>query len=394
MYVLDLTRHRDEPCDPCARACTLSENPSSSGAFRPLHLVLVVSALLAIGRWMASKYKAVGRASFMGLVGGVALFTASSAGAGAGCPQGMWSSRDSCCELGTEYIESKNQCLPVRPERRCVEGHLDDCVAAGRQLEERGTIGAGYAAELYRYACDQGHAPACRGLGGLHERGLGVERDDARGKALYEQACAGGDARACTTLAEKMLGDESRQASALALFAQACHRGDPYACGAYGAQLARRPDQEKLSTSYFERACVGGIAGACRTLLSHARAERNVDPRRERELLERACRAADGESCVELGDAFRDGSFAPQSSAQAALRYHTACEGGLLSGCVRLADLTAAGDGVARDPARASELYGRACGAGLKLACERATELGHDKRALSPSAPTSRRVEP
>src|SRR4051812_689718 len=129
--------------------------------------------------------------------------------AGGTCPENMWSSHGSCCELGNEYVRSKNQCLPMRPERRCVEGHLDDCVVAGRQLEQRGSIGAGYAAELYRYACDEGHAPACRGLGGLYERGLGVEQDETRGRTLYVQACDGGDAPACTVLAERMLGDES-----------------------------------------------------------------------------------------------------------------------------------------------------------------------------------------
>lgn len=330
---------------------------------------------------MASNVEVVGRASWFGLLAAFGLLTASEVHAGATCPEGMWSSRTSCCELGSEYVASKNQCLPVRPERRCVEGHLDDCVVAGRQLEQRGSIGAGYASELYKYACDQGHAPACRGLGGLYERGLGVERDEARGRALHEQACEGGDAPACTVLAARMIEDDNREGRALSLFVQACHRGDPYACGEYGSQLARRPDQAKQSALYFERACVGGIGSACRTLLTQARTSRHVDPARERELLERACRAADAESCVELGDGFRLGSFAPKSSAQAALRYRTACESGLLSGCVRLAELTASGDGVARDVERASELYGRACGGGLKAACERASELRADDSA-------------
>jgi TPR repeat protein len=233
------------------------------------------------------------------------LGSAGAAQASSTCPGGMWSSNDSCCELGNEYVASKNQCLPVRPERRCVEGHLDDCVVAGRQLEQRGDIGAGYAAELYKYACDEGHAPACRGLGSLHERGLGVERDASRGHALYEQACEGGDAPACTLLAEKMIGEASTSTQALALFAQACHRGDAHACDAYGEQLALRPEHSKQSGFYFERACVGGIGSACRTLLSreraaHVREAHAIDPARVRELLERGCRAADAESCTLL----------------------------------------------------------------------------------------------
>ena len=260
----------------------------------------------------------------------------------------------------------------MRPERRCVEGHLDDCVVAGRQLEQRGSIGAGYAAELYKYACDEGHAPACRGLGGLHERGVGVEQDEPRGRALYVQACEGGDAPACTLLAERMIGDESTTTRALALFAQACHRGDPFACNEYGEQLARRPEQAKQSDLYFERACVGGVGSACRVLLVR---EQPADPVRARELLERGCRAADAESCVQLGDAFRGGAIVAASSAQAAVRYGAACDLSNVSGCMKLAELTALGDGVARDLVRASELYARGCEAGVEFACERVSSL-------------------
>jgi TPR repeat protein len=332
---------------------------------------------------MASKVEDVWLFGFAAL--GV-LLGGSQAQAGTTCPDGMWASGASCCELGSEYVESKNQCLPVRPERRCVEGHLDECVTAGKQLEQRGAIGAGYASELYRYACDQGHAPACRGLGSLYERGVGVERDEGRARGLHVQACEGGDAPACTVLAEKMIGDGTRTNDAISLFAQACHRGDPYACGEYGVLLARRPEQSKLSELYFERACGGGVASACRTLISRAREAALVDKERVRALLERACGAADAQSCVELGDGLRLGWFALQSTAQAAIRYRTACEGGLVSGCLHLAELTAQGDGVALDLARASELYTRACGAGSELACDRATEL---RVQAKPSTPAS-----
>ncbi|MDB4990920.1 MAG: Glycerol-3-phosphate transporter, ATP-binding protein UgpC [Myxococcaceae bacterium] len=292
--------------------------------------------------------------------------------AGSTCPEGMWSSHGSCCDLGHEYVASKNECLPKRPERRCVEGHLDDCVVAGRQLEQRGSIGAGYAAELYRYACDEGHAPACRGLGGLHDKGLGVERDEVRGRALYVQACDGGDAPACTLLAEQMIGDESTSTRALALFAQACHRGDALACNEYGEQLSHRPEHNKQSALYFERACVGGVGSACRSVLVR---EHDRSPERARELLDRGCHAGDAESCVQLGDLFHGALLGPRNSSQAALRYGAACDLSNVSGCMKLAELTADGDGVARDLTRASELYTRACGAGVEFGCDRASSL-------------------
>jgi hypothetical protein len=303
------------------------------------------------------------------------LAGADAAQASGACPDGMWGSNGSCCDLGEEYVASKNQCMPVRPERRCVEGHLDDCVVAGRQLETRGSIGAGYAAELYKYACDEGHAPACRGLGGLTERGTGVSRDAAQAHALYEQACAGGDAPACTLLAERMLSEREGNTRAMSLFAQACHRGDAHACDEYGEQLSLHPEQLTKSTQYFERACVGGVGDACRTLLERERSANSLSSLRAFELLSRGCRASDAESCVQLGDAFRGGSIVAQSSAQAALSYRSACESGNLTGCERLGDLTASGDGVKQDLGRASELYARACDAGLQHACERASSL-------------------
>ncbi|MET0287262.1 MAG: tetratricopeptide repeat protein [Polyangiales bacterium] len=302
------------------------------------------------------------------------LGPASAAQASGNCPEGMWASHGSCCELGEEYVGSKNQCMPVRPERRCVEGHYDECVVAGRQLEGRGSIGAGYAAELYKYACDEGHAAACRGLGGLTERGLGVERDAARAHTLYEQACAGGDAPACTLLAERMITQRDNT-RAMSLFAQACHRGDAHACGEYGEQLSLQPEQLTKSNQYFERACSGGVGDACRTLLERERTAKPMSSLRTFDLLERGCRASDAESCVQLGDAFRGGSIVEQSSVRAATSYRSACESGNVTGCERLGDLTALGDGVKQDLSRATELYALACDAGLQHACERAAQL-------------------
>ena len=323
----------------------------------------------------------IARHALFGSFAIMALGLSATASAGSTCPEGMWSTHGSCCEPGNEYVSSKNQCLPLRPERRCVEGHLDDCVVAGRQLEQRGSVGAGYASELYRYACDEGHAPACRGLGALHEKGLGVEADQVKAHTLYVQACDGGDAPACTLLAEQMLGDETTTTRALTLFAQACHRGDALACNEYGEQLAHRPESTKQSALYFERACVGGVGSACRTLLIK---EHDSSPERVRELLDRGCRASDAESCLQLGDVYR-GGLVPESKPQAALRYGAACDLHNFSGCIKLAELTAVGDGVARDLSRASELYGRACDGGVKLACERATSLN----AQRPRAPLS-----
>lgn len=232
--------------------------------------------------------------------------SASDASARERCPTGMWSSGDSCCEPGTEYVSSKNQCMPSRPERRCAQGHLDDCVAAARSLEGAGTAGEGYAVELYRYACEEGHAPGCRGLAQLYYEGRGVERDARRAMTMWEDACAQGDAPSCTILAHLVAKQGGTDSRVLTLLAMACHRGDPAACGEYATNMSTHSPsaaQKSTVTSYLERACSGGVASACRTLLNSERLEKVLSPARERDLLDRACRGNDDDACSTLGHA-------------------------------------------------------------------------------------------
>lgn len=220
------------------------------------------------------------------------------------CPIGLWSSGESCCEPGTEYVASKNQCLPVRPERRCALGHLDDCVTAARSLEQHGTTGEGYAVELYRYACEEGHAPGCRGLAQLYHEGRGIEKDGRRALSLWEDACAQGDAPSCTKLAHLFAKQGVTDTRVLTLLAMGCHRGDPDACNDYATTMSSHaPSAAQKSTvaSYLERACSGGVGQACRALLANERSDKGMSPARERELLSRACQGNDDEACTLLG---------------------------------------------------------------------------------------------
>lgn len=305
------------------------------------------------------------------------------------CPEGFWLSSGSCCAVGSEYVPAKNQCMPVRPERRCVAGHLDDCVSAARDLEQRGASSASYSAELYRYACEEGYAPGCRGLGSLYHRGLGLERDEARARVLYEESCDGGDAPGCTVLAKLLLDEGSDAMRADELLAQACHRGDADACDVFARRLSVNPGQLANSIVYLERACDGGVGRACRNLVELAREEQRVNPVREHRLLEQACRAGDAVGCTLLGDALREGSIVPQNLVVAALRYRAACDAGHGLGCMRLGELTFRGDGVTRDLAQAAELFAQACRAGEPLACERAAAM-QSERAAKPARSLSR----
>jgi TPR repeat protein len=180
-------------------------------------------------------------------------------------------------------------------------------VTAARSLEQQGSVGEGYAVELYRYACEEGHAPGCRGLAQLYNEGRGVARDADRAMALWEDACAQGDAPACTILARLFAKQDAADARVLTLLAMGCHRGDPDACSDYAARMSSSPGHESTVSSYLELACNGGVGRACRSLLTSERNEKALSPARERELLDRACRAKDDEACSQLSHALVDG---------------------------------------------------------------------------------------
>jgi uncharacterized protein len=258
------------------------------------------------------------------------------------CPLGMASSGSTCCAVEAEYVESKNACMPYRPERHCAEGRLDACIAAARELESKSTVAAGYAAELYRFACESGAAAGCRGLGLLYRDGQGLDADLVRARALLERACSEGDALSCVDASELTLAVSSDAIQAADLLVQACNRG---------------------------------AGSACVRVLRAEQAAATVSSERERRLLEQACSGGDAEGCSLLGDAFLDGLIAPQNSTHAATHYRAACEAGLSYACLRLAVLTEEGDGVIRDAGAAVALYARACGAGLEPACARHSSI-------------------
>jgi TonB family protein len=89
-----------------------------------------------------------------------------------------------------------------------------------------------------RQSCEGGEARACFLLGHIYRYGAGVERDEARARALFEKACDGGEAGACVSL------------------------GDAYASG------VGIPRDERQATGRYRQACEGGNAVGCIALRS------------------------------------------------------------------------------------------------------------------------------
>ena len=56
------------------------------------------------------------------------------------------------------------------------------------------------ASALYAAACGRQHARACHQLGVLYRDGLGVQADDERARAFFEQACGLGSTEGCDAM--------------------------------------------------------------------------------------------------------------------------------------------------------------------------------------------------
>ncbi len=98
--------------------------------------------------------------------------------------------------------------------------------------------------ETYETSCTKGDMAACTTLGALYENGQGVRQDRDRAKALYGQACEGGEKWACYYLANLLgtadavspKGDSARALAAYVrdLYKKACERGVHDACRRLG----------------------------------------------------------------------------------------------------------------------------------------------------------------
>src|SRR5260370_23865518 len=82
------------------------------------------------------------------------------------------------------------------------KGNYGSCDSLGLMYEEGDGVAKDgkRAEELYRRACDGGHANGCTNLGVLYQNGNGVAKDAARAAKLYQRACDGGSFMGCSNL--------------------------------------------------------------------------------------------------------------------------------------------------------------------------------------------------
>ncbi|MGZ3418310.1 MAG: tetratricopeptide repeat protein [Polyangiales bacterium] len=154
--------------------------------------------------------------------------------------------------------------------------------------------------------CDAGSEGACF-FAALAAEDAG---DDAKSRELYQRACVGGLAIACTNLGAQAFTKKNDLAPdcALSLFESACAQGEPFGCGMAGRVFAE------------------GFG-------------RKADPARARALLEAACDEHGHFPCHFLGIYLAEGRFGAVELPLAKEKLARACETKYPPACKELAKL-------------------------------------------------------
>jgi TPR repeat protein len=156
----------------------------------------------------------------------------------------------SCLELANMYLLGRGVTRDyVRAvalySKACEAGNMIGCrdlggmYADGQGVERDEARGVA----LYRRACDGGDPSGCLNLGYMYQSGRGVPKDDMLARPLYEMACNNGEPIGCRNLGNFYLGGRGGltrdEARGQALLQKACKGGDDTAC----LQLEGKPGE-------------------------------------------------------------------------------------------------------------------------------------------------------
>jgi hypothetical protein len=263
------------------------------------------------------------------------------------------------CAIG--FVDSEGTCVAEQSAgpHRCEPTDIADCTAQ----------------------CDGGNADSCFNLAIAHVEGEGVERDRDRARALFDQACTGGNVSACTQLALRLdwKADATRVGE---LLAKTCEAGDALACRTYGQELIRGKRLASNGPSgaspgsdtargerLLERSCELADPHGCPFWAAHLLNHKS-DAKQAREVVDADCQRGNGRACAFLGAWTSQcsagtapgmsslescQSFAEADEAVATIAYERACRAGVFDVCATAAER------LAGEPARAEVL--RAIGA-------------------------------
>lgn len=123
-------------------------------------------------------------------------------------------------------------------DRACKGGDQKGCMGIGlASLDGRGGVARDYAKafELLEAACKQKLMRGCSAVGGMKYFAKGMEADQAGGRALWQQACDGGEPRGCHMLGVMYAASDAPAEwhdlkAALAMHRKACEGGYKDSC--------------------------------------------------------------------------------------------------------------------------------------------------------------------
>lgn len=275
----------------------------------------------------------------------------------------------------TVAVASPKISLAERIAAACEGGNASSCYELGAMYDTGDGVerDAARGAALYRKACDRGVADACNDLGASYAEGEGVEKDLALARGLYENACVAKSGLGCKNLGDLYRGGNGvakDQARAVASYLPGCALGEGSACYHGGLTDAGNAAQ------FFGDGCKLQDRSCCGSLARLYEVGQGVekDVARAAMLFEQACALGDGAVCSGLAEK----RLAAGDAAGAASLLERACNSGAERSCRDLAEMLASGRQVPRDDARAAALFFSSCERGAFIGCKRACDLGSD----------------
>jgi hypothetical protein len=196
----------------------------------------------------------------------------------------------------------------------------------------------------FQNACSQGDLPSCRYLAYMYEFATGIPQDYQQAIALYQPACNGGEMASCHNLAEMYQfgkGVTQDYQKAFALYQRACNGGEFNGCGGeaymYLHGLGVTKDLPK-SAELYKYSCDGGELMSCSNLAAGYLSALGVaeDDGKAFSLFKKACDGNISAGCDGLGYMYRFGRSVPVDLDKAHSLYQQACNAGFDSSCKTL----------------------------------------------------------
>lgn len=236
-------------------------------------------------------------------------------------------------------------------------------------------------------ACDKGDAGSCVTLGLAHENGRGVSRDAEKAFQRYHQGCEKKYVPACSHEAGMYLlggGTDLDPSRAITMARRTCDQGDPIGCLVMGRASydgLGMPKDVVHAGVLFRRVCdAGEMTGCAQLAVLYANGEGVMsDAATSRELAQRACDARHATGCLVLAElglmhaAEAQGEAGIETSLQ---RLEGACRDAEAQACLELGQILARTDIVPQNIPLAAEWLAQAEHAGHREARPALRALG------------------